>query len=239
MKFVKKFSYNPRVKMFKTEASLVSAFKAEFAELFLKKVQSSGRLRRYVCLNEFNSQYGIADIVLAVFRPNIRVPKDRKPINHDWLSSLSQLPENRIISLKDYVSFFGISIRTAKRQLDNFTKASFVESLENFTYRVAREYTSIVDTTIAIEAKLRDWKKALRQAYRYKRFSNFSFVLLPAENANSAIQNIYIFKQYNIGLISIGQHGLTIHFAPIRIDSKSNDATLRVNESAYQEIIAA
>lgn len=51
----------------------------------------------------------------------------------------------------------------------------------------------------AFELKLRDWKKALRQAYRYSYFANQSIVVLPP-NIATANRNIDLFKILGIGL---------------------------------------
>lgn len=53
---------------------------------------------------------------------------------------------------------------------------------------------------IAFELKLKNWKKAAKQAFRYKSFSNISYVVLSSKNANAALNNIELFKKYNIGL---------------------------------------
>ncbi len=224
--------------MFESEAALISAFKKSSTEVFLKQILP-GPIRRYALIEEFDSCNGVADVVLAVFRPYVRLDKTRLPINHSWLSPLANLPEDKVISLDEYVALYGISSRTARKQLDCYIKSSFVEESEKDTFRVTKSYTPFVETTVAIEAKLRDWKKALHQAYRYKRFANFSFVLLPATNASRAIQNLNLFKQYGIGLVTLEENDLQIHFAPTRRDSITKDAFLRVNESAYREIIAA
>lgn len=55
---------------------------------------------------------------------------------------------------------------------------------------------------ISFELKLRDWKRASIQAFRYNNFSNLSYVVLPLQNINSAINNIDHFEKYNIGLAS-------------------------------------
>jgi hypothetical protein len=227
-----------RRNMYITEAILVKEFKTFYADILLKQILSCPN-RRFVLLEEFNCYNGIADIVLAVFRPYIRLQRTRASINNNWIHQLAQLSENKVISLDEYVALFGVSCRTARKQLENFVNASFVECLKNDTYRVNKPYTPILDTTVSIEAKLHDWKRALGQAYRYKRFSNYSFVLLPTENADSAIQNMDLFIRYNVGLITLGKEGLTVHYCPCRRNSKPNDAYLRVNESAYQQITSA
>ena len=67
----------------------------------------------------------------------------------------------------------------------------------------------------AIEAKLRDWKRALSQAYRYLDFANQSWVVLDNSRSKPAIENILKFKRLNVGLASISINGkIVIHFRP-------------------------
>lgn len=224
--------------MFNTEEELVIEFKVRFISSFLGEIQRS-TTKRYVILQEFDSFNGVADLVLAVFSPSVRLRKKRSVINTNWLLPLTMLPVNTSITKNEYISRFGISDSTAQKQLDNFEKASYIKSMKNGTFRVTKTYSPIVDTAVAIEAKLYDWRRALEQAYRYKRFSNYAFVLMPAENVTSAVQNIEFFKKYNVGLMSIGKNGLEIHSYPMRLNSKCNEAFLRLNETAYTEAIAA
>lgn len=53
---------------------------------------------------------------------------------------------------------------------------------------------------ISFELKLKNWKKAAKQAFRYKSFSNIAYVVLSSESANAALTNIDLFEKYNIGL---------------------------------------
>jgi hypothetical protein len=50
------------------------------------------------------------------------------------------------------------------------------------------------------EVKIKDWRKALKQAYRYKYYSHKSIVIIPDYNADRAIQNLNTFKILQIGL---------------------------------------
>jgi hypothetical protein len=56
------------------------------------------------------------------------------------------------------------------------------------------------DTLIAVEAKLKDWKGALHQAYRNTCFANQSFVLLPKATALTALAFIAEFERRGVGL---------------------------------------
>lgn len=57
-----------------------------------------------------------------------------------------------------------------------------------------------VVSIISFELKLKNWKKAAKQAFRYKSFSNISYVVLASKSANVALNNIALFEKYNIGL---------------------------------------
>lgn len=57
------------------------------------------------------------------------------------------------------------------------------------------------------ELKIRDWKKALKQAIRYKYYSNRVIVILPIENVNTAKLNRNIFADLNVGLWAFDKKG--------------------------------
>ena len=74
-----------------------------------------------------------------------------------------------------------------------------------------------IEQVIAIELKLRNWKKALLQAFRYRSFANLSFVILDDTHITSAMLNIEEFKKSNIGLLGLTNNGELIpYFIPSR-----------------------
>lgn len=52
----------------------------------------------------------------------------------------------------------------------------------------------------AFEMKIKDWRKALAQAYRYKYYANSSYVVLPPDVAVKARQSLPVFRAINVGL---------------------------------------
>jgi hypothetical protein len=58
-------------------------------------------------------------------------------------------------------------------------------------------------TLIAIEAKLKDWKCALHQAYRNTCFAHQSFVLLPKATALTTLAFLSEFEKRGVGLCYI------------------------------------
>jgi len=68
---------------------------------------------------------------------------------------------------------------------------------------------------VSFELKLKNWRRAAKQAFRHKSFSNASYVVLGNSSANAALENIEFFKQYNIGLATFDNKSLfEIHFRP-------------------------
>ncbi|MGD8778783.1 MAG: hypothetical protein PVH88_07455 [Ignavibacteria bacterium] len=54
----------------------------------------------------------------------------------------------------------------------------------------------------SFEIKIKDWRTAVKQAFRYKFFSNRVIVVLPNENIKSARKNLHIFKELEVGIWS-------------------------------------
>jgi len=68
---------------------------------------------------------------------------------------------------------------------------------------------------ISFELKLKDWKRAAKQAFRYKSFSNIAYVVLSPGNIQSALKNISLFEQYNIGLAKFNEESeFEIYYKP-------------------------
>jgi hypothetical protein len=68
---------------------------------------------------------------------------------------------------------------------------------------------------IAFEAKLRDWRTALHQAYRNTCFAHQSFVLLPKVAALNALNCRAEFEMRRVGLCCLdGAHLVVLHDSP-------------------------
>lgn len=66
----------------------------------------------------------------------------------------------------------------------------------------------------AIEAKLHDWRTALRQAFRNKLFADKTFVALPEQHAGPAIANIEQFRNCSVGLIIVKENSVKVIYNP-------------------------
>ena len=82
-----------------------------------------------------------------------------------------------------------------------------------FDYRCGR--TDIValsgnGSIIAIEAKLRDWRGALQQAYRNTSFASESYVLMPLDAIPRVLAHAVEFSRRGVGICVIEDVGLRV-----------------------------
>jgi|WetSurMetagenome_2_1015567.scaffolds.fasta_scaffold04872_7 hypothetical protein len=92
---------------------------------------------------------------------------------------------------------------------------------------------------ITFEMKMKDWKKALSQATRYKYFSNQTIVVLPEEAKNSAIHNIDVFRNLNVGFWTFSKKNNRIYkvYTPRNrkpINKELNQKAIQILESKFK-----
>ena len=87
-----------------------------------------------------------------------------------------------------------------------------------------RKYEIPFKKSFAFEAKLKNWKRAFIQAYRYKWFAHYSYVIMDEAHAKPAIKQVAHFKNHNVGLLTLSVDGnIEIHYRPKkqpRVDPK-------------------
>lgn len=79
--------------------------------------------------------------------------------------------------------------------------------------------------TISIEYKLRNWQRALKQAYKYRAFSNRAFVFIDEAHEGPAVRSIETFRKYKIGLCSVTSEGIKPHYIPQPLKPYSRSMT--------------
>ena len=217
--------------MFEREKDLVDAFSRNIKK-FLRKILNKP-INRHFVIEEFDSYIGIADLILGTYRPYLSKRACREPINLNWIYPLIDFKLDEVISVPEFMDKYGVSKKSASSKLSKYTEASFLDKIDNHKYVVVKEYEFVTNNVVAIEAKLKNWKRALFQARRYKKFSDFTYVLLDERYANPAISNIEEFKINNIGLITMNNSGFNIHYLSQKQNLKKENYFVRVNEAAY------
>lgn len=223
--------------MFNSESDLVRQFKPH-SRRFISKIIPTIRPQKYFIINEFDSGNGIADIIVGTYRPRLSEQSMRSPINLNWVSLLATMNRNKKLNIDEFTELYGYSKKTAMLQIREYENAGFIELLNDNIFIVKKEYKSVVENVVAIEAKLKNWKQALKQAYRYRRFSDFSIVLMDADNVTPALKAENVFMEYGIGLASLNEKGCKILISPAKNDRKNNDSFHRINEEALGQFRA-
>lgn len=165
---------------------------------------------------EFESGHGIADIVIfgacELFEKRA-VEFAKIPPRYAVIFGRELLPKKFLA--QQFAELTGASIGASVRVLNMLVKQGLLTRLKNGMYEGLDSVSSPIDTVVSIEAKLRDWRRALRQAYRYREFSNQSWVLMDAYRVSPALAQIQQFIRSGVGLASINTSGeLFIHHAP-------------------------
>jgi hypothetical protein len=217
--------------MFPTEKDLVKAFtdvSTDFLHLDTRKDNLP-----FFFVEEFDSHYGIADIVMGTYISTKHQEFSRKSISWNWVQPIFSFSKNQEIETDDFMQTYGVSKTTARARLKEYSDAGFLKKVSRGKYKVVKKYKLITDTIISIEAKLKNWQRALHQAIRYKRFSNKSYVLLDRKFIKPALKNIHAFKERNVGLLSMDSNGYVVHFSPKPEDAPQTHSFFRLNEAAF------
>lgn len=188
--------------------------------------------------SELASGYGIADLVFYNLKPNAR---RKRPITSlDALRLLTELKKFEddtvsVTTLRNKLTFSS----NKNEVITYLLQEGYLDEVNEEQYKRAYDYTVGFSEVIAIEAKLKDWKRGLYQAYRYRDFANESYLALYSPYLHRALKNLDEFKKYNVGLIEVTESNLNIVFRPQREESKQNLFSATAYENALQNLIEA
>jgi len=190
-------------------------------------------------IDEFSYGAGRTDIVLVreseTYRNHrLNALEIATPIERDSHLRAFLLLHSRDEVSKDYFYRLGaMSERRKKKALEWLISNGFVEEFSDEKIRTAPHLRRHITRSYSIELKLKNWKKAVKQAFRSKSFSDYQYVALDDENIIRAINNIDVFKEYEVGLVSIDQEEeqYFVHYDPDRQSPYSPLNKWRLNET--------
>lgn len=183
------------------EKTLKNVYRKEYVEIF----------------KEVSLGYGIADIVISkLIKPREELKSSKFILNNCDINIYNLIRKTGKISFDTIID----TTRSSKKEISNSLEkliANKYVKIKGSSLYIDENYELPFKANFAIEAKLKDWKKALKQAYRYKWFAEYSYVVLDSYYSNNAIKNIDLFEKYNVGLATITTDGKLIrHFSPKR-----------------------
>jgi hypothetical protein len=109
---------------------------------------------------------------------------------------------------------------------------AIVMSLDALRQKLQRQQVT------AFELKLRDWRKGIVQAYRYRYFCDSSIVVLPDDVAERASKRLELFGSLDVGLWSFDPdtHVITKYFTPHQGTARNLEARNKAIESILSKI---
>lgn len=156
--------------------------------------------------SELDAGNGIADVAIMAKRRNNEKYRFLSQLKPQWVYPIVALPYRKLFDTELFANLACLSSVTAARILRKCCDLGVCEKRSHGwikTIQPRAPYNKIY----AIEAKLRDWRRALFQASRYQEFSHQSWVLLDSHYAAPAISHIDEFKRRNLGLLVLGKSG--------------------------------
>lgn len=194
---------------FRAESDLVDTLK--------ESIQASFNSAHVRIFQEVSVGYGIADLVVSDLKPSTSNEANHGlTLNHNDINIYTIIHSSKQISLNTILTIVRSSKASVSKSLEKLINRAYVLEVDGL-YLSHVEYEPVFRNTFAVEAKLKDWKRALKQAYRYKWFAEYSYVVLDSHYSKSALNNIQAFEKHNVGLASISVDGKLIrHFNPQR-----------------------
>ncbi|MEI3802327.1 MULTISPECIES: hypothetical protein [unclassified Chitinophaga] len=196
--------------MFETESQLVDVLKKNyraFCHWDPKKFDTK-------ILEEVDLGYGIADLVISKLAG--KKEQSNFPLNYFDALVYKIIETNKSISFEKLKEITKANSSTINGSLKKLIQDSYVAKSDSL-FVFHKTYKAVAIDSIAIEAKLKNWKRALDQAFRYKWFADKSYVVLDSNYIKPAISNINEFTKMNVGLAEINLQGeVKLHFKPIK-----------------------
>lgn len=190
---------------FKSEQELVNLFK----NTYLRNLDVTNTK----IMEEVGLGFGFADLVFAELKETLGIP-EREKLSPVDINIYQVVRRKKKVTLETVKAITGVRQNEVRKSLDRLVYNSFVKEVDSL-YELNVKYKLPFKKSVAFEAKLSNWKRAMTQAYRYKWFADYSYVVLDEAHSNQPIKNISKFENYNIGLLTISVDGnVKTHYRP-------------------------
>jgi predicted transcriptional regulator len=217
--------------MFTTEKQLVDSLKANYASICDWKTKTSNT----GVLEEVDLGFGVADLVIAKLQKQTAQTTEKLTYFDTIIYRIIQA--NKTVTLNQLKEITKADTVSLNKSINKLIKDSYINKTDSLI-KFRKSYKGISTNTIAIEAKLKNWKRALNQAFRYKWFAEKSIVVLDSHYINPALKNIQEFKQLNVGLAEINNTGkIILHFNPLKSNPVDMKMWILLNETLKNNLL--
>jgi hypothetical protein len=159
--------------------------------------------RHGICYaNEIRMGIGIPDISF-----NLGGNRRIKCVDDYYLFSIwDYVNTKKKTTLREIGNKFLFSLEKVKKYVFQLAVMSLVAIKDDVVRVINSIKNARLGITIAVEAKISDWKNGLVQAQRYLLFSDYSYLALPERNIKLVDTNLL--RDAGIGLLAIGDDDL-------------------------------
>jgi len=126
---------------------------------------------------------------------------------------ISDLLKNGASTASDISNRNFVREATIKKSLERLCKKSTVAQIEPDCFKLRRKTFLYDYHIVSIEAKLSNWRKALKQAISYRDFSHMSYIALPTKIASKNIVREHC-QAEEVGLIAVDRDSAKVVFKP-------------------------
>lgn len=187
---------------------------------FVKLLQRLFIKQGYITQREIGVGYGIADLVIikksSISNKHCKIRKNHKQItpllSEEYFKTLKVLPDE--YDKDKAVEFSYIAERSSLsnsylkyKVLRDLETKGYIRCIGGKYYFKVNGWLPITSELVAIEAKLKDWRRGAIQANRYKAFANRVYLAVPKDTVHVVDQAFL--RKLNIGLISLDAQNLT------------------------------
>ena len=184
------------------------ASEAEMTEPMAAVIHSvHGRGEVHAVTREQRGAFKVPDLVAAtlwVGGPDASSTRSALPLREPHVRVLRAVHSRRPLRLETVALRTGIAVaRLEASVLPTLVRLALLESRSDGMVRSTGAWTPAVRVLTAVELKLRDWRRALHQAFRMQRSVDYSWVVLDSARAAPARRNVGDFRELGVGLATL------------------------------------
>jgi len=178
---------------------------------FVHKLKKLLEKDGYFVKPELGVGFGVADLVLIKnnqFNKNHCLLRKQhsqkfKLLNEDYFRVLQCLPDqekNTLVHFDEILNKSKLSKSLLKYKiLKDLEDKKYIKCVHKNYYFKVNGWLPIAKEVVAIEAKIKDWKRGVYQANRYKAFADKVYLAIPKETEHLVDKSIL--AKYGVGLI--------------------------------------